>query len=118
MADVPTRKGGIRSDPAVTAWRESAVKNTAAMSRKEMADRERVRVKLDVPPAIKARLAAAAAEQETSESQLGAFLLAWGLQALRSDDMTLITTLTQAKTFSHALRFRYDLEIPPDSGAV
>jgi len=112
MADKPSRVGGVRVDPAVAAFQQSAATNVAALSRKQLADRARVRVKADLPVEVKQAVAAEAARLETSESQVVAFLLAWALHELRTGNTELVEALETARVYSRALRFLYDLQIP------
>ena len=112
MAGKPTRVGGMRVDPAVAAFQRGAATNMAALSRKQLADRARVRVKADLPVAVKQAVAAEAARLETSESQVVAFLLAWALYELHAGNPELVDALETARVYSRALRFLYDLPIP------
>lgn len=112
MADKPSRVGGVRVDPAVAAFQRSAATNVSALSRKQLADRARVRVKADLPVEVKQAVAAEAARLETSESQVVAFLLAWALHELRAGNPELAEALETARVYSRALRFLYDLPIP------
>jgi hypothetical protein len=112
MADKPMRVGGVRVDPAVAAFQRGAATNVAALSRKQLADRARVRVKADLPVAVKQAVAAEAARLETSESQVVAFLLAWSLHELHAGNAELVEALETARVYSRALRFIYDLQIP------
>ena len=84
MATTPKgeRKGGIHVDPAVAEWQQGAAPNVAALTKKERRDRQRVRVKADLPVEVKTAVERVAGEAETSESQLVAFLVAWGLKRL------------------------------------
>ena len=63
-------------DPGTQLWADRTPANKAALTRQQKADAARVRVKLDVPPAIKETLAALASENGVSSSGLGAYLLA------------------------------------------
>ena len=106
------RKGGLRVDPAVAEWQQGAATNVAALTKKERRDRERVRVKADLPVEVKTAVERVAGEVETSESQIVAFLVAWGLKRLRDGDRELVAALEGAKTWAKALRFKHDLSIP------
>lgn len=108
------RKGGLRVDPAVAEWQQGAATNVAALTKKERRDRQRVRVKADLPVEVKTAVELVAGEAETSESQLVAFLVAWGLKRLRDGDRELVAALEGAKTWAKALRFKHDLTIPDD----
>ena len=61
---------------------------------------------------MKQAVAAEAERLETSESQVVAFLLAWALHELRTGNTELAAALTEARCYSRALRFMYDLPIP------
>ncbi len=113
MVDKLTRVGGMRIDPGVAEWQRGAATNVAALSHKQRCDRERVRVKTDLPIEVKEKLAKRAVEHDTSESQLAAFLLAWALHELDEDD-ALQQALEQSKRSARALRFRWNLEIPEE----
>ena len=97
--------GGVRVDPAVAPSQQSAATNVAALSRKQLADRARVRVKADLPVEVKQAVAAEAARLETSESQVVAFLLAWALHELRAGNAELVEALETARVYARALRF-------------
>lgn len=112
MTTKSERRGGLRVDPAVAEWQQSAPTNVAALTRKERRDRQRVRVKADLPVEVKRAVERVAGEVETSESQLVAFLVAYGLKRLRDGDQGLVAALAGAKTWAQALRFKYDLVIP------
>ena len=111
--DKQPRKGGLRGlDPAVVAWQERAATNEAALSKKQRYDRERVRVRLDVPPEVLEGLAREAQHLETSQTQLGAFLLAWALFRLHSGDADLAQVLEANRAWSKAINVKYDLVLP------
>jgi hypothetical protein len=112
MGDKPKRVGGVRVDPGVAEWQRSAATNLAALSRKQLADRARVRVKADLLVEVKQAVAAEAERLETSESQVVAFLLAWALHELRTGNTELVEALETARAYSRALRFLFNLEIP------
>ena len=94
--------GGVRVDPTVAAFQRGAATNVAALSRKQLADRARVRVKADLPVEVKQAVAAEAERLETSESQVVAFLLAWALHELHTGNPELVEALETAR--STALR--------------
>lgn len=109
------RKGGLRGlDPAVVAWQQRAAPNEAALSKKQRYDRERVRVRLDVAPEILEGLAHEAQALETSQTQLGAFLLAWALYRLHAGDEDLAELLRSRRTWSKAINVKYDLVVPDE----
>lgn len=84
-------------------------------SRKQQRDRARVRVKYDLPPALKEAIEAAARapEVDTSASQFAAFLLAWAMKAYQDADTTLQEAVSNARGTARTLRFSNNLEIPP-----
>jgi hypothetical protein len=100
-------------DPGVVAWREKAVPNLAARTSRQAFDAARVRVRLDVPEVVKARLAEVASSEGTSSTQLGAFLLAWGLVLYLSGDEDLRAYLGDHCAVSRALRVAVDLDLEP-----
>lgn len=106
------RKGGLKVDPAVEAWQKTAAPNVAADTPKQARDRERVRVKADLPVELKEAVSRAADRLETSDSQLVAFLVAYGLKELTAGDEELVEALMKGRVWAKALRFRYDLTIP------
>ncbi len=106
------RVGGLRLDPAVVEWQQTAARNMAALTKKQRRDRQRVRIRYDVPPWLKTAVEAVARELDTSDSQAGAFFLAWGLAAYRRGDPELLEALENAKEANHrSPRFVYDLRI-------
>ncbi len=109
------RKGGLKGvDPDVSAWQAKAARNEAALSGKQRYDRGRIRVRLDVPEAVAEGLEREADAWETSQTQLGAFLLAWGLARLHSGDEELAKALEGARAWSKAINVKYDLRIPEE----
>ena len=108
------RKGGLKVDPAVADWQKTAAPNVAADTKKQGRDRERVRVKADMPVELKEAVSREADRLETSDSQLVAFLVAWGLKELAAGDRDLVKALEGGRVWAKALRFRYDLTIPDD----
>lgn len=117
MPKTRDRVGGLKNlDPAVAAWQRGAATNQAALTTKQRYDRERVRVRLDVPPQVAAGLEREATTLGTSQSQLGAFLLAWGLYQLHSGaaENELLLAVDTAKTWSKAINVKYDLVIPDE----
>lgn len=114
MAEKNARIGGVRIDPGVAAWQQDAAINRTALSRKQVADRGRVRIKSDIPEAVKAGIVAQADRLQTSESQVVAFLLAWALHELAEGNGELDEALVQSRRWARALRFLYDLEIPAE----
>ena len=109
------RQGGLKIDPAVRAFQERAAENPAALSKKQKKDRQRVRVKYDLPPALKAAIEEAAAEERTSASQLAAFVLGWAMGKWADEESEVGKELRglvfEAKRPSKSMRFDWNLEV-------
>jgi hypothetical protein len=112
------RRGGVNVDPKVGEWQNGAATNLAALTAKQRKDRERVRVKYDLPPELKADIEAEAKGWGTSASQLAAFLLAWAMKEYHARNDGLRQAVREARTPAKALRFTHDLEIPDEWGKV
>lgn len=112
MAAKRVRKGGIGIDPATAAWQETAAPNLAAMSAKQRKDRERVRVKYDLDPALKAAIETAGRAEGTSASQLAAFLLAWAMKEYHAGNAELRSALDAGKADARTPRVAYNLDTP------
>lgn len=105
------RKGGLNVDPAVLSWQKAAATNKAALSKKQRADRKRVRVKYDLPPDLKDEITAIAEAQESSASQVAGWLLRWAVGQWRAEDEgPMHQALFEAKRPSRSLRFRWDID--------
>jgi hypothetical protein len=113
-AKKPARAGGLGVDAKTADFLKDAAPNLAALSARQRQDRARVRVKVDLPAVLKAAIDAGAEELDTSESQLAAFLLAWGLRAYRAGNADLCAAIKENTTRARALRFAHGLEIPDD----
>ncbi len=109
----PQRQGGIRIDPATAAWQQSAATNPAARSRKQTRDAERVRIKLDVPEYLKDAIMQKAQAEDTSGSQLAAFLLAWAMRESRRNP-ALAGAIEASKRRARSITFEWDLAIPEE----
>ena len=114
MAAKPARQGGLRIDPAVGEWQKGAALNRATRTGKEKRDAGRVRVRVDVPPAVKRAVEVEAEKLQTGESQVASFLLAWALAELRGGNVGLARLLESCTLLARTLRFEYALEIPPE----
>jgi hypothetical protein len=113
------RVGGLATqtiDPAVVQWVVAAAENKAALSKKQRQDRQRVRVKYDLPPWLKQSIEALANDDQfdTSASQAAAFLLAYGVHRLRCGDQELRNALMAAKEPARTLQFSWNLVIPEE----
>lgn len=105
-----TRSGGLKLDPAVAAWQKAAATNTAAMTKKQKADRVRVRVKYDLAPALKSIIHDQAKRVHTSDSQMAAFLLAYAVHHL--DDVEFKDALANGTSPSSTMKFDFNLDAP------
>lgn len=76
----------LANDTDTLSWLQDAKPNRAAMSKRQRYESKRVRVRLDVPLAVKETLALLAGKLGTSSSQAGALLLAWGLLQYQGGD--------------------------------
>jgi len=113
------RQGGIRVDPGVAAWQEEAATNVAALTKKQRQDKERVRVKYDLPPMLKADIEAEAEGWGTSSSQFASFLLAWAMHEYHAHNGGLREAIKEAKRpCKKVLRFANNLDIPDEWGKV
>lgn len=80
MAEQMYRKGGLSGlDPAVAQFKQQAARNKAAMTRQQLYDAARIRVRIDLPESIKAIVEQVAGGLNTSVNDLGNFLLARAL---------------------------------------
>lgn len=106
------RVGGMKADPEVQSWADQAAPNLAAMSKKEQAEAKRVRVYYDVPRWLKEAGERAAEREQTTASQMGAFLLAWAQQQYWAQDEALLEALENSKQPSPSLRIDWNVDIP------
>ncbi len=106
------RKGGILVDPDVAAWQKSAATNKATLTKKQAADRARVRVAVDMSPELKESIERSAQIEETSVSQFAAFLLTWAVRAYRAGNAELREAMLASRERTRTPRFRYDVEAP------
>jgi len=106
------RIGGLSVDPAVTEWQRDAALNMAALSKREAAEAQRIRVRYDVPIWLKETVEEIASENGTSASGMGAFLLAWGLMIYRQGDEELLAVLQEGMESSRSMRIKWNLRIP------
>ncbi len=107
----------IQIDPAVAAilgagdQRQTERHQTARQRKEARRQAARVRITLDVPDWLKARLLAVAAEREVSASTLAAFLLIDGLRQVSRG------ALPVPRTPSDSPRFGWLVEVPEDEPA-
>ena len=121
MAAKGERKGGTHVkieptqtgiDPRVEQWQKDAATNLAALSAKQRKDRQRVRVKYDLDPALKATIEATAKAEGTSASQVAAFLLAWGMKEYRAGNAELRSALDAGRSNARTPRVANNLDAP------
>ncbi len=106
------RVGGLKAiDPAVAEWQKTAATNPAALTKKQRQDRQRVRVKYDLPPELKDWIEAVAKETGTSASQLAAFLLTWAMGHW-GEETGLREAVEESKEPSRSMRFQWNLRLP------
>ena len=79
--------------------------------RKQEYDRDRVRLRLDVPAWLKETIEQEADGQRVSMSQFSGFLLAYALKLYLEGDGELVALLDNAKTPITSLRWAYGLEL-------
>ena len=79
--------------------------------RKRGYDKQRTRLRLDVPDWLKAGLESDAGELQVSVSQLGAFLLAYALRLYRDGDPELRALLEQSKHRIASLRWAFGIDL-------
>ena len=102
----PRQQKGL--DPAVRAALGIEGAGTY-LERKAQHDRERVRLRLDVPSWLKDAIEREAGELQVSMSNLSAFFLAYGLKLYRDGDPVLLDLLEASKTEITSLRWKYGL---------
>jgi len=101
-------------DPAVASYlTKDAVPNRAAMTAKQRRDRQRTRSVYDVEPVIKTTIEEIARKEDTSASQIGEMLLAYGIRAYLQKDSELMKALAERES-SRTLRFSWNLRIPEE----
>lgn len=109
------RRGGIRVDPMVAAFQQQAATNTAALTKRQRADRERKtrQVKLDLSSAKrKTALERVAAREGTSMSQAGNLLLAWALRGYLQQNEEISAAFAAGKSPARTPRFAWNLAEP------
>lgn len=106
------RQGGLRADPEVEQWLATAADNPSALTRKQKLDRQRIRVRYDVPAWLKAAVSKIARDQTTSDSQAGALLLAYAVKQYFGNDTELVDAFFSNRSPSNTLRFDTDIAIP------
>jgi len=98
----------------VTEWQKTAATNTAALTSKQRKDRQRVRVKYDLPEEMKDHIEAVAKAEGTSASQLAAFLLSWAIGHWEDEagGVALRNLVFNSKEPSRSMRFQWNLRLP------
>jgi len=101
-------------DPAVArVMTAGAVENKAALTKKQRRDRQRTRALYDVAPVVKNVVDLVAKREDTSASQIGEVLLAYGLRAYLRGDAELQDAMSRRET-SKTLRFSWNLRMPDE----
>lgn len=109
------RVGGLAKanvDPAVADWLKDAQTNRAALTKKQKADRKRVRVKYDLSPELKSVIEREAKRIGTSASQLAAFLLEFAMKEARGGNAEIKAALADGRTPSATMKFEWNLDAP------
>lgn len=101
-------------DAGTATWLSGTAQNPNTITTKQKYEQQRVRANLDVPAYVKAALERIAAEEKTSLSQVGAFLLAWAVKEYcrGNNSAHLHDLIYEAKIYSPSPRCEYRLEIP------
>ena len=111
------RKGGMRLDPAVIEFQKKAATNTAALTKKQKADRRRNgrQVKLDLISAErKALLEWIAGQEGTSVSQAGNLLLAWAMRGYLRKDEEIHVAFEEGRLPARTPRFEWNVREPEE----
>jgi hypothetical protein len=110
MMTTMQRAGGLKGlDPAVAKWTTDAATNHAAQTKKQKADRLRVRMKVyDMDKKLKEAIEAEAKRRDTSASQMAAFLLAYAIHHLPE----LKAEITAGLSASNTMKFGFNLDAP------
>ena len=108
------RKGGLKVDPAVQAFRQQAAVNPATVTRKQKKDRARTRIHVDVDAALKGALEQIAGIEraDTSLSQVCEVLLAYGLRAYAEGKAEVVDAFYEGRSPARTPRFGWNVEIP------
>ncbi len=109
------RKGGIKVDPAVLAFQQRAALNTATLTPKQRADRQRrsLQVKLDLAsPSRKLLLEWIAEREKTSMSQAGNLLLAWAMREYLRGEAEICEAFEEGKSPARTPRFEWNVYEP------
>jgi hypothetical protein len=72
---------------------------------------KRVRLRLDVPAWLREKTIRVSDAEDTSISQIGAFLLAYALQLYEDRDPALIELLQNLKTFARSLQWGHAIDL-------
>ena len=75
-------------------------------------DSERIRVKYDLDPELKAVIERIAKREDTSASQIAQLLLGWAVQMYAKDNQKLLASISNCKLRSRTPRFGWNLRLP------
>lgn len=111
------RRGGLSgADPKIKEWQKRAATNVAALTAKQRRDRERVRVKYDMPRELKEKIEEAAKAEGTSASQFAVFLLDWIMNRWEAGEdqneigLRVWELMQEHKVPSRSMRFEWNLK--------
>ena len=99
---------GAAPGETVATWQQEQTKKLAPP---EPPEPERVRLRLDVPQWLRDAAIASAEAEDTSISQLAAFLLAYGLALYQDGDPDLAELLQASKTLSRNIRWGHGIDL-------
>jgi hypothetical protein len=106
----PLEQGGKNPSDTVRDWQVQQAKKLEP-ARHGQDEPERVRLRLDVPAWLREKTIRVADAEDTSISQIGAFLLAYALQLYEHRDPTLIELLQNSKTFARSLQWGHAIDL-------
>jgi hypothetical protein len=97
--------------PAMEEMAQHTTQDHAGLSPKQQRDKHRVRLRPDVDPAVKTAVELAAAEYQTSVSQMANFLLAYAATLYYQNDPRLLDELDQCLVNARAIHHTYDVDL-------
>jgi len=112
MARNALEQGNEAAGETVKGWQEQATKpEEKKLEPPKSKEPDRVRLHFDVPGWVREGVIAAAKAEDTSISQIGAFLLAYALQLYRDGDRELIELLQGSKTLARSLQWGRGIDL-------